>query len=161
MSNYLPRLSQVKNWLCDTFRHSSQWAVLGRSWTLDIKPLDVTEISRVSGGARFSLRLGMWISNILPYNHFKKYICIWLFNLMYKNLYSDFIFMQSSVLVVFLQLLFVGKYIYEYIIKLTYPLSGKSGNSSLSFKAIGFGWTNPPNSEPLDEISISSDRELS
>lgn len=66
-----------------------------------------------------------------------------------------------SVLVVFLQLLFVGKYIYEYIIKLTYPLSGKSGNSSLSFKAIGFGWTNPPNSEPLDEISISSDRELS
>lgn len=43
----------------------------------------------------------------------------------------------------------------------TNPLSGKSGNSRRSFSAIGFGWTSPPNKEPLDEISRSSDRELS
>lgn len=50
---------------------------------------------------------------------------------------------------------------FKYVLKSTDPLSGKSGNSSLSFKAIGFGCANPPNSEPLDEMSISSDRELS
>lgn len=164
MSIYLPRLSQVKNWLCDMFRHSSQWVVLGRSWTLDIKPLDVTEISRVSGNGCLSLRRGMCISNILKTQSVQiKYIYMYITTDVWK---PTFKWHQMKIWEISFGCFLTLSYFLlvnscKYVLKSTDPLSGKSGNSSLSFKAIGFGWANPPNSEPLDEMSISSDRELS